>query len=221
MNTLYTALEGALRLMHPFMPFLTEELWQRLGRRPGDNTPSITIAKYPQFDEKLEDAEAEEAYSLVLGAAKGIRSLIAEYKEDQAKVFIQALNSAAYSTAKSQLSIIKSISGKNWSSIEVIPSNEPTPTGCAVFAVSSSAAVFLKLQGNFDVDEEIAKTQVKMKKAGETVARQRKVIEDPEWKEKVSVAVQELENKKLEEAFTMQSNYEKTIEQFQTMKLGK
>jgi valyl-tRNA synthetase len=45
METLYTALEGALRLIHPFMPFLSEELWQRLPKRPGDTTPSITIAK--------------------------------------------------------------------------------------------------------------------------------------------------------------------------------
>jgi valyl-tRNA synthetase len=44
METLYTALEGALRMIHPFMPFLSEELWQRLPKRPGDKTPSITIA---------------------------------------------------------------------------------------------------------------------------------------------------------------------------------
>jgi len=45
LNTLYTALEGALRLIHPFMPFLSEELWQRLPRRLDDTTVSITIAK--------------------------------------------------------------------------------------------------------------------------------------------------------------------------------
>jgi valyl-tRNA synthetase len=45
MDTLYTALEGALRMIHPFMPFLSEELWQRLPRRPGDKAPSITVAE--------------------------------------------------------------------------------------------------------------------------------------------------------------------------------
>ena len=44
MDTLYTTLEGALLMIHPFMPFLSEELWQRLPRRQGDTTPSITIA---------------------------------------------------------------------------------------------------------------------------------------------------------------------------------
>lgn len=220
-NTLYTALEQALRLMHPFAPFLTEELWQRLGRRPGEVTPSITVAKYPVYDSALEDTASEEAYELVLDSAKGVRALIAEYRSENAIVYIQTANEAAYKTASEQLAIVKSISGKNWKEISVIPHTDATPTGCAVFAVSTNAAVFLKLQGDINIDEEIAKVQVKMKKAAETVTKQRKLIGAPDFKEKVSVAVQEAEDKKLEEALALQDNYEKTIQQFQTMKLGK
>jgi valyl-tRNA synthetase len=46
-QTLYTCLDHGLRLLHPFMPFVTEELWQRLPRRPEDATPSIMVAAYP------------------------------------------------------------------------------------------------------------------------------------------------------------------------------
>lgn len=46
-QTLYTCLDYGLRLLHPFMPFVTEELWQRLPRRPNDSTPSIMVASYP------------------------------------------------------------------------------------------------------------------------------------------------------------------------------
>lgn len=79
MDTLYIALEGALTMIHPFMPFLTEELWQRLPRRPGDTTPSIMKALYPQYDVELDDAASEVAYELILGFSKAIRSLLAEY----------------------------------------------------------------------------------------------------------------------------------------------
>lgn len=48
-NTLYTCLDQGLRLLSPFMPFVTEELWQRLPRRPNDTTPSITVSKFPVF----------------------------------------------------------------------------------------------------------------------------------------------------------------------------
>jgi len=48
-QTLYTCLDYSLRLLHPFMPFVTEELWQRLPRIPNDATPSIMVSKYPVF----------------------------------------------------------------------------------------------------------------------------------------------------------------------------
>jgi len=46
-NTLYNCLEGGLKLLHPFMPFITEELYQRLPRRPNDTIPTIMKAPYP------------------------------------------------------------------------------------------------------------------------------------------------------------------------------
>lgn len=85
-DTLYTALESALTMIHPFMPFITEELWQRLPRRPEDKTPSIVLARYPTFDSELDDPASETAYELVLGVSRGIRSLISEYSiKDDAK----------------------------------------------------------------------------------------------------------------------------------------
>lgn len=78
-DTHYTALESGLRLLSPFMPFLTEELWQRLPSKPEDNTSSITIAEYPEYESSFDDKKSEIAYELVLGCSKGIRSLIAEY----------------------------------------------------------------------------------------------------------------------------------------------
>jgi valyl-tRNA synthetase len=48
-QTLYTCVDHGLRLLHPFIPFVTEELWQRLPRRPGDSTPSIMVSSFPVF----------------------------------------------------------------------------------------------------------------------------------------------------------------------------
>ncbi|KAJ5551481.1 valyl-tRNA synthetase-like protein [Penicillium sp. DV-2018c] len=77
--TLYMALEEGLKMIHPFMPFLTEELWQRLPRRPGDATPSIMVASYPEYNPNHDDPASEAAYELVLDCSKAIRSLMAEY----------------------------------------------------------------------------------------------------------------------------------------------
>jgi valyl-tRNA synthetase len=60
---LLTTYEKALRLLHPAMPFLTEELWQRLR---GEADPlSVSLAAYPQYDEALHDAAAEREIAIL------------------------------------------------------------------------------------------------------------------------------------------------------------
>lgn len=68
-DTLWVCLEAGLRLLHPFMPFVTEELWQRLPRRLGQQaTPSIMLADYPAPVEgwSSEAVEADMAYVLLV-----------------------------------------------------------------------------------------------------------------------------------------------------------
>ncbi|WP_031500902.1 valine--tRNA ligase [Bryobacter aggregatus] len=72
--------ERALRLLHPAMPFLTEELWQRLRN---DTMPmSISLAAYPQYDEALSDADAERQIALLQNEIRRVRNEKAEKKLD-------------------------------------------------------------------------------------------------------------------------------------------
>ena len=50
-NVLYTCLDTGLRLLHPFMPFVTEELYQRLPRRQSADPESICVTLYPKTEE--------------------------------------------------------------------------------------------------------------------------------------------------------------------------
>jgi valyl-tRNA synthetase len=66
-NTLYTCLDASLRLMHPFMPYITEELWQRLPRKATEqDIPSLMLASYPQYISTKDYATAATQYELVL-----------------------------------------------------------------------------------------------------------------------------------------------------------
>jgi valyl-tRNA synthetase len=167
MDTLYTTLESGLRLMSPFMPFLTEELWQRLPRRPGDNTSSITVAEYPEYETAFDDPRSETVYELVLGCTKGIRSLIADYAvKDKAQVYIVPLNKKSYETASAQLSAIKSLSGKIPVDISIIEPERPSPVGCAVFPVSADANVYIEVKDRIqDARKEAEKFKAKLDEA--------------------------------------------------------
>ncbi|KUJ22727.1 valyl-tRNA synthetase-like protein [Mollisia scopiformis] len=219
LDTLYTTLEGGLTMIHPYMPFLTEELWQRLPRRPQDKTPSITLARYPVYDAEMDDPSSEAAYELVLSVSKGIRSLMAEYSlKDEGKVFIQTHDSTAHSTVTSQIQSIKSLSGKGVSSLSILSATESRPSGCVVFSVSAAASVFLHVKGRVDIDGEISKASKKLDKTKQGIERQQKILGDEGYKEKVAKELQEVEMRKLADLETERQAFEETIKQFEALK---
>ena len=79
-SILADALETSLRLLHPFMPFITEELWQNLprGETAGENT-LLATAEWPKPDLTLIDAEAEDRFTRVQALVTAIRTIRAEY----------------------------------------------------------------------------------------------------------------------------------------------
>ena len=70
-------LEVALRLLHPIMPFITEDIWQRLPR-PNGHAPSIMVSKWPISDSSLVDPEAVRKMERVMGLIRGIRNIRSE-----------------------------------------------------------------------------------------------------------------------------------------------
>ena len=74
-SALYGVLETALRLLHPIMPFATEEIWQSLPRPAG----SICIAAYPASDPSLIDLDAEAGMSLIIESITALRALRADF----------------------------------------------------------------------------------------------------------------------------------------------
>jgi valyl-tRNA synthetase len=86
-NVLYTCLDVALRLTQPLMPFICEELWQRLPRRQGDATPSVCVTKWPTIKKGTwaGAAEVEAESQLAMNIVKTTRSLRADYNLTKAK----------------------------------------------------------------------------------------------------------------------------------------
>ena len=83
-HTLVTVLETILRLAHPIIPFITEELWQKVsvtaGVRAADEETSVMIQSYPEVRPELEDAEALDRMALVQSMVDSVRNLRSEMK---------------------------------------------------------------------------------------------------------------------------------------------
>jgi valyl-tRNA synthetase len=82
-KNLFAAFESALRLLHPVMPFLTEELWHQLPQRSG--AKSIALERYPEALDQWRNSAALEEFQLVQEVIKSLRTIRAEMKLDPKK----------------------------------------------------------------------------------------------------------------------------------------
>jgi valyl-tRNA synthetase len=77
-RTLLEVLEGTLRMLHPLMPFITEEIWQRVGPLAGRTGPTIMLQRYPTATEFPADADAERDVAALQAVVLGIRQIRGE-----------------------------------------------------------------------------------------------------------------------------------------------
>ncbi|GAB1538674.1 hypothetical protein NUACC21_13370 [Scytonema sp. NUACC21] len=77
-QTLAHVLEGILKLLHPFMPHITEEIWQTLTQQPADSKQSLSLQRYPEIEANSIDSALEEQFELLFGTIRIIRNLRAE-----------------------------------------------------------------------------------------------------------------------------------------------
>ena len=83
-------LERSLRLLHPFMPFVTEELWQALtSKLDGVDQDALIVAAYPRGESGYADPDAEREITMLIDVVRAIRNIRAEKKVEPAK-FIEA-----------------------------------------------------------------------------------------------------------------------------------
>lgn len=219
-QTLYTALEGALTLVHPIMPFVSEHLWQRLPRRPDDKTISIMKAKFPEYKAEFDDPAAATAYELILNTSRAIRSILAQYDvKTQGDIIIQTYDATSQHTISEQMTSIKSLGGKNLGELSHLgPENTTPPSGCVVAAVGAKAAVYLRVTKEVALEQE-EKAKANLERARETVRRSQAVMNAPNWKDKVKLEIRQQEEKRLRDAESEAARLEEQIKEFEKLRL--
>lgn len=152
-------LEKTLRLLHPIMPHITEEIWQILPATDlKDGLKSIMKADYPQFKENFVNSEAEKAMDFIIEAVRNIRNTrqtLNIQPSVRIKTFIYAKDEFEYNTfkiAKAYISTLAKIEEYNVSNEECgeIPPQSAT-------AVVGSAKIILPLAGLIDIEKETAR----------------------------------------------------------------
>jgi valyl-tRNA synthetase len=168
---LVNTLEKSLRLLHPFMPFITEELWQSLKQRlPGEGQmpASIMIAPYPLADDKAIAPEAERVMDSVIEIIRSIRNVRAQYKVKPTKwIEAQVYAGELLSSLIIQANIIETLAKVRPLTMLSRQEREPDK-GKALVLVLKEAEVVLPLAGMMD---RLAEEQRLIKESEETEAR--------------------------------------------------
>lgn len=213
--TLYTCIEEAHKLIHPFMPFVTEEMWQRLPHREGDSAKSIVETEYPSLDAFDEAAEVD--YQLVLDVVSKARSLFAQYNIlKNGKIIISAVGNANKVINEQRQSILSLV--KLAAELELTKEVD-TPEGSVVEVVSPECRVFVVVKGHVDFDEEIKKAQTKISKTEQQKERLQKQISVPDYETKVKESVREQNTKKLENLDAEIKSLNAVVEEFERLRV--
>ena len=166
-QTLVYILERSLRLLHPFMPFLTEELWQHLPHS-GD---SIMVAPWPEADETRIDAQAVNEYEFMMEAVRAVRNARAETGVD-AGAWISAMiypgsHAETFQSLEPVFSLLARV-GKGRFEYREAQLEAPQ---AVVTLVIDDAIIYLPLAGMVDLDAERERLRKEIEQVEEEIAR--------------------------------------------------
>jgi len=156
---LWTILESSLRLLHPFMPFLTEEIWQKLGAEG----KTIMLESFPLCQEELVDEDAEKAFEYIQTVISSVRNIRAEIGISPAK----PVNMIVRTSDALELKALQDNRGflLNLAKLETLEVGEnlekPKQAG---FRVAKNSELYVPLTGLLDSEAEIKKINVQMEK---------------------------------------------------------
>ncbi|TPX38003.1 valine---tRNA ligase [Synchytrium microbalum] len=196
--TLYTCLDVGLRLLHPFMPFVTEELWQRLPRRPDDTTVTICKASYPTSMSEWHDQEAEDNFGVVSDVCAKLRGLAAEYGIlKDAVVYVKVSASWAEKFELERQTIVTLV--KPAQELRVLKKEDAVPSGCALEVLNEDITVLILVKGYVNFADEISKIEKKIGKANENLESNKKKTQIPNYETKVRADVREAQEQKIKD----------------------
>ncbi|MGL4990746.1 MAG: valine--tRNA ligase [Sarcina sp.] len=189
-NVLYTVLNTGLKLLHPVMPFITEEIYTHLS-----TDESITISQWPVFEENMVDIKAEKDMEFVMEAIKSLRNLRAGMNvppSRKAKVLAYASTEAkdAFTNGAAYLEKLASAS-----EVEFLDSKENLDKNL-VSVVVKGGELFLPLLDLVDREKELERLQNEKKKLEGEIIRVEKKLSNERFVSKAPEAVVEEERAK-------------------------
>ncbi|MDT8317142.1 MAG: valine--tRNA ligase [bacterium] len=205
-------LKSTYRLLHPFMPFVTEELHGYITV----GAEGIMKCEFPKVDKTFLDKEAEGKMELLMGVIKGVRNIKGEMgvpPSAEVEMQIRGGSKSALSTISENIRYIKALA--RLSSFSFI--DGAAPEGAAM-AVVEDMEVYVPLKGTVDLDEEERRLKKEIAKVEKDMELLNRKLSNQDFLERAPADVVEKNREKLDEFSSAKSKLEASLERITCLK---
>ncbi|XP_041480879.1 valine--tRNA ligase-like isoform X2 [Lytechinus variegatus] len=214
---LYTCLDAGLRLISPFMPFISEELFQRLPRRTSSEPPSICVTPYPlAVDYPWSNQSLEKDVEFVQSIINKARSMRSDYQlsKQKAELYLKCSDQDIATLLTPYTDTIQTLTTSSKVTLLV---NDALPAGCAMATVSDKCEVHLLLKGLVDPSKELAKLKQRQTNLTSQKDRLQKAMDVDGYQTKVPQKVQESNSEKLSQTVNEIETITEAIRMFESL----
>ncbi len=197
-------LSGSLQLLHPFMPFITEEIWQALPHEG----PSIMVSKWPEADPALSFPAEEQEMEEIMAVIRTVRNRRSEMNvppSKKAALIIATHKPALFAQAEP---FMKKLA---WASQVTVQESAPAEVSGMVTCVTQSAQVYMPLSELVDLDKERERLQKELDNARNMVQRTEGKLKNESFVARAPEAVVNAEREKLEKYRAMAAKLEENL----------
>ena len=203
---LWFVLDNILRLLHPFMPFITEEIWQKIPHKE----LSISISSWPEYEKIRAKKNLEEKVLTIQEVIKTIRNIKAEMNIPLAKgidVLINVVNNEKEELIEEHLPFIKNLA--HVQSFQVGDSLEKPE--CSATGVLEDIEIFIPLAGVIDLEAEIQRLEKKVQKTEKDMIVINKKLNNADFIQKAPENIIKKEREKIKELTDIRDRIEKNL----------
>ena len=203
-RVLLYVLTDILKLLHPFMPYITEEIYQALPHE----CEALIIAPYPKYDEALSFPEDEAGFELIMDAVKAVRSRRAEMNVPPSKrprLIITSDRPEVFEAGRTYLSKL-AYAGE----VDIV-SEAPAVTEGMVSVVTGSAKMFMPMAELVDLEKERERIEKELQKAHAQLEAQNKKLANEAFVSRAPEAVVNAERERAEKAKALIANLEESL----------
>ncbi|KZY33407.1 MULTISPECIES: valine--tRNA ligase [unclassified Oleiphilus] len=214
-RTLVRVLEAVLRMAHPFIPYITEEIWQRVAPLAGQSGATIMTQPYPEADESKVDEKALGDVEWLKGVIVAIRNIRGEMDISPAKaipVLLRNGNNEDQRRFQENEGFVKSLAkleSMSWLNDEEAPMSSTQLVG--------SMEVLVPMAGLINLDAEIARLNKEIDKAEKEIKRLSGKLNNEKFVSNAPKDVVEKEQAKLEDAQSSQAKLAEQLEKIKAM----